>query len=136
NVARCLPKLCLYAYRPISVPDFECVLVTTQSRLRLSQSCGDLRPGESARALRVKWMVDKILSSRIAQLYNDRWIDRLDINERAISICVDRHEKCRQRNKQPNLVVRSVHRCLVLCHASFAHLCPGAAFPEKPCTAV
>src|SRR5438874_13310601 len=84
----------------------------TQSRLRLSQSCDDLRAGESARALRVKRMLDQIVISRVAQLYHNRWVDRLNINERAISSCADRHEDCRQRNKQPspNLVARSVHR--------------------------
>ena len=57
-------------------------------------------------------MLDQIVISRVAQLYHDRWVDRLNINERAISICVDRHEDCRQSNKQPspNLVARSVHR--------------------------
>src|SRR5206468_2836226 len=86
NPARCMAKLCLYGHRPISVPDFQSILVTTQSRLRLSQSCGDLRAGESARALRVKRMLDQIVISRVAQLYHDRWVDRLNINERAVSI--------------------------------------------------
>src|SRR5207249_9046937 len=80
TVARCLPKLCLYGYRPISVPDFQSILVTTQSRFRLSQSCGDLRADESVRALRVKRMLDQIVISRVAQLYHDRWVDRLNIN--------------------------------------------------------
>src|SRR5262249_34532239 len=90
TVVRCLPKLCLYVYRPIGVPDFQSISVITKKCLGLTQSCGNLRPDACAHALRVKRVPEKIVISRVAQLYHDRWIDRLNINKRAFSICVDR----------------------------------------------